>query len=64
MSIFDEEAPNYTLSPTQRKIKALRDKKWRKAAAARKLWTAEEQEAERLRLQKEIDEMIAAKRAA
>lgn len=63
MSLFDE-APNYTLTPAQRKAKSLRDHKWRKAAAARKLWSAEEQAAERLRLQKEIDAKIDAKIAA
>lgn len=63
MSIFDGPL-SVGMSVEARKRKKDRDQKWRKAAAARKLLTAEEQEAERLRLQEEIDEILAAKRAA
>ena len=62
MSIFERPLPvRMTLAEKQRK--KLRDSKWRKAAAARRFWSAEAHDAEKERLQAQIDAILA-KRAA
>ena len=63
MSIFEGPLP-VNMTPVQKQRKKARDHKWRKAAAARKLWSAEEHEAEQRRIRAEIDAILDAKRAA
>ena len=59
MSILDEEAPNYTLTPAQRKAKVARDARIRAARKIRAGWTPAQFAAEAERLEREKAEFLA-----